>query len=711
MSEPMPSLPSDNQGDPPSPPPPTTPRDAGVPGTGDTDGPARPENPRRCDACGGDVPADAPGGTCPRCLLAAGFATGLGGGSLPPPEVPAAEVERRFPQYAVTGLIGRGGMGVVFRARQRTLDREVALKVLPMAPGRPPDFAERFQREARALARLRHPGIVQVHDFGVSDDGWCFLAMELVDGPNLRRILAEHRLPPREALAIVPQICDALQYAHDNGIVHRDIKPENVLVDRQGRVRIADFGLAKLVEGPRHEATLTRSGIVMGTPHYMAPEQIEKPADVDHRADIYSLGVVFYEMLTGELPLGRFPAPSRRSDVDARIDEIVLRTLEKERDLRYQRAGDVTTEIRAAATRPAAPPPLPAMPALDVPTPAPYPDTRRRLLGILPPKTETAPPLPPPPPPKLSRLALVAAAMPLVVALTALGAWDANRGTEFPTRMTVAALWTAAVLFAAILTCVGAWARIRHSGRTLYGRRFVLIGLLGSLAAPAAGAPAAFIEMQNWERGRATPPTPQWTPAAPADVVTTIVDSEGNRRRTRYVDGVEIPPDTPDADVPLLVHGPRIRALFDRATRIWPSRASHLLHPVYDSQDVQFIGMLEAPVVEERRAAGTLGLPLADASFLGAPLQSFQVGQITLESGAKRGTVTVTDGTRSFRATVVRMSYGSPDAWRFALARVEAVAPEPPAAEQVPGEPAAGPIDDGRGPEPVQEDSPPQVPK
>ena len=177
--------------------------------------------------------------------------------------------------------------------------------------------------------------------------------MEYVDGVNLRHALRAGRLAPREALAIVPQICDALQYAHDQGVVHRDIKPENVLLDRTGRVKIADFGLAKLLGKGPDDFTLTRTQQVMGTPRYMAPEQIEKPTTVDHRADIYSLGVVLYEMLTGELPLGRFEPPSHKVQVDVRIDEVVLRTLEKEPERRYQRASQVKTELASAASWPA----------------------------------------------------------------------------------------------------------------------------------------------------------------------------------------------------------------------------------------------------------------------------------------------------------------------------------------------------------------------
>ena len=168
---------------------------------------------------------------------------------------------------------------------------------------------------------------------------------------NLRQAMRAGRFTPEQALAIVPQICEALQFAHDEGVLHRDIKPENILLDPQGPRE--DCGLRHRETGgritPRASVTLTQSGAAPRHAAYMAPEQIENPAAVDHRADIYSLGVVFYEMLTGELPLGRFAPPSARSGVNSRIDEIVLRALEKERELRQQSAAEVKTQVESLA--------------------------------------------------------------------------------------------------------------------------------------------------------------------------------------------------------------------------------------------------------------------------------------------------------------------------------------------------------------------------
>jgi predicted Ser/Thr protein kinase len=292
-------------------------------------------SPRTCPRCRTALAADAPEGLCPACLLAGG----LPSESLPPtssghgsakgvPTIDTAALSEAFPHLEVIELLGQGGMGTVFKVRQKNLDRLAALKVIPPQAALDPTFSERFAREARALARLNHSSIVTVYDYGQLG-GFYFLLMEYVDGPNLRQLMRNERIAPREALAIVPQICDALQYAHDQGVVHRDVKPENVLLDRTGRVKIADFGLAKLLGASPADFTLTHTQQVMGTPRYMAPEQIERPSTVDHRADIYSLGVVLYEMLTGELPIGRFAPPSQKVEVDVRLDEIVLRSLEK----------------------------------------------------------------------------------------------------------------------------------------------------------------------------------------------------------------------------------------------------------------------------------------------------------------------------------------------------------------------------------------------
>jgi predicted Ser/Thr protein kinase len=322
---------------------------------------------RHCSECGRSLPADAPQGLCPQCLMKLGLPTGaevdnIAGqdeqgdvptsatppGGFVPPDL--SVLAGQFPQLEILELLGQGGMGAVYKARQRQLDRLVAVKILPPQVGQSEAFAERFTREARSLAKLNHPGIVMVYDFGRTEAGLYYFVMEFVDGTDLRHVIQTGQLSPAEALAIVPQICEALQYAHEEGVVHRDIKPENILLNKKGQIKIADFGLAKLLDQPGTVYTLTKAGQRMGTPHYMAPEQIERPHLVDHRADIFSLGVVFYEMLTGELPLGRFPLPSRKVHIDVRLDEVVLKTLEKEPERRYQHASEVKVDVETISS-------------------------------------------------------------------------------------------------------------------------------------------------------------------------------------------------------------------------------------------------------------------------------------------------------------------------------------------------------------------------
>lgn len=310
-----------------------------------------------CPQCGAALPENAPEGICPACLLRAGLSDpamdALESGSLPtsspngsfiPPS--PEELDQAFPRLEIQELIGRGGMGAVYRARQTELDRIVALKILPPDFGADPGFAQRFTREAQALAKLSHQNIVAVFDFGQVQGQYYFI-MEFVHGANLRQLMQVGGISPDQALSIVNQICEALQFAHQQGVVHRDIKPENILVDLEGRVKIADFGLAKLVGRVSQDVSLTATEQVMGTPRYMAPEQMMGTKNVDHRADIFSLGVIFYELLTGELPVGRFDPPSKMRELDQRLDEIVLRALEREPDRRYQQASELSVEIES----------------------------------------------------------------------------------------------------------------------------------------------------------------------------------------------------------------------------------------------------------------------------------------------------------------------------------------------------------------------------
>ncbi|MET9293086.1 serine/threonine-protein kinase, partial [Streptomyces sp. NPDC003077] len=211
-------------------------------------------------------------------------------------------------RYRLLDLIGRGGMGEVWRARDESLGRQVAVKCLkPLGPQHDPAFMtvlrERFRREARVAAALQHRGITVVHDFG-EDDGILYLVMELLNGRNLSQLLEDNRhdpLPLADFAEIAEQVTAALAYTHEQGIVHRDLKPANIVRTSDGTVKICDFGIARLGHDIGFTARLTGTGIAMGTPHYMSPEQIGG-GTVDHRSDLYSLGCVLYEIVAGVPP-------------------------------------------------------------------------------------------------------------------------------------------------------------------------------------------------------------------------------------------------------------------------------------------------------------------------------------------------------------------------------------------------------------------------
>lgn len=256
-----------------------------------------------------------------------------------------------IPGYELKELLGRGGMGEVWTAWQRSLGRVVAIKFLPPRLAKAPEFVARFEKEATALASLSHPNVIQIIDRGVAGDCGYFV-MELVQGQSLRELMNGRRLGVQEALRLVLQICRAIDYAHEQRIIHRDLKPENILVDERGHVKVADFGLATF-RGGESRLDLTATQVAMGTLNYMAPEQRRDARSVDGRADLYSLGVIFYEMLTGELPLGRFKLPSERDpSLEPRLDAIVARALEAEPAARYQRAGELAAALEELVTNP-----------------------------------------------------------------------------------------------------------------------------------------------------------------------------------------------------------------------------------------------------------------------------------------------------------------------------------------------------------------------
>jgi serine/threonine protein kinase len=290
---------------------------------------------------------------------------------------------RRLASYTLLEQIGYGGMAVVYRARQDTLDRTVAIKVLSENMAASSEFMERFRREARTSANLRHPNVITVHDFGEDDRGVPYLVMEYIEGPTLADLmdagLDDDRIPD-----LLDQIAAGLDYAHARGVIHRDIKPGNVLLTEEGRAVLADFGLAWLLQG----AQLTLTGGVIGTPEYMSPEQAAGHP-FDHRADVYALGIVLYEMLVGERPfvaetpigvllqhLQDMP-PSillARPDLPAAVGDVLAKALVKDPADRYSSAGELARAFREAFSQRAQrgadhlqTEPVPALAALDEP--------------------------------------------------------------------------------------------------------------------------------------------------------------------------------------------------------------------------------------------------------------------------------------------------------------------------------------------------------
>ncbi len=263
-------------------------------------------------------------------------------------------LQQELQGYEVLELIGQGGMGAVYKARQNSLDRLVAIKVLPSGLWEDEaEYAQRFRNEARLMARLMHPGMIAVFDFGEMPGGLLYIVMEFVEGTDVSKMLLQKgQLEPVHAISIAAHVCDTLSYAHEHGIVHRDIKPANVMVDMEGRVKVADFGLAKhsTQDGDEAHSTMT-----MGTPDYVAPESLQMGVVADGRADLYSLGVMLYEMLTGDVPRGLPPAPSEVvPGLDKRLDAIVKRAMQHEPGARYQKAADFRKDLNHILTVPVA---------------------------------------------------------------------------------------------------------------------------------------------------------------------------------------------------------------------------------------------------------------------------------------------------------------------------------------------------------------------
>jgi serine/threonine protein kinase len=265
------------------------------------------------------------------------------------------DMQAMLPQYQFVSLLGRGGMGAVYKAVQVSLDRPVAVKVLPgdLIDDTDAQFAERFKNEARTMAKMNHPSIVNVYDFGETNTGLLYIVMEFIDGTDVSKMIAgQGKLPENYALSITAHVCDALAYAHRNGVIHRDIKPANILINMDGAVKVADFGLAK--QNDSGMSGLTKTNMAMGTPDFVAPEALIPGVPLDGRADLYAVGVMLYQMLTGEIPRGMWTMPGMRLGTDPRFDAIIGKAMQTDREARYQSAAEVRKDLDTILTTPRA---------------------------------------------------------------------------------------------------------------------------------------------------------------------------------------------------------------------------------------------------------------------------------------------------------------------------------------------------------------------
>lgn len=258
------------------------------------------------------------------------------------PEV--SELTPFFPGYDIELLIATGGMGAVYRAVQKSLDRDVAIKILPYEFSADPSFCERFSAEAKAMAKLNHVNLIGVYDFGEAN-GMLYIIMELVPGKSLFHSANGIAIDPTEVIRIVSGICNGLSHAHEHGILHRDIKPSNILLDINAQPKIGDFGLARSVD-----VQIKEDEEIFGTPHYTAPEVITPPYHVDHRADIFSVGVMLHELLTGRLPADDPRTASQIIRCHPRFDAIIQKATHPNPQNRYPSAADISRELNAIVT-------------------------------------------------------------------------------------------------------------------------------------------------------------------------------------------------------------------------------------------------------------------------------------------------------------------------------------------------------------------------
>ncbi len=342
-----------------------------------------------CTACGTQIVDGAR--FCPRCGASAPSAQSPVGArdewaAAGPTFAANSRIGRTIEgKYRLDALLGEGGMGCVYRATRLLIGDSVAIKILHTETMHDPNAIERFRREAQAAARLKHPNVVAIYDFGVGAADSVYLVMELADGEDLRALIERRgKLSLSLASELLDQICSALDEAHQRDIVHRDLKPENILVRSTGngyRVKVLDFGIAKLRDLSTTSATLTQAGTVIGTPAYMSPEQC-RGREVDSRSDIYSLGIILYEMLTGSVPfyarhsaevvalhVSELPPPpsARNPSIPQAVESVVMRALQKKPEARQQSAGEfakeLSTAVRAANASPQSTEAMPLAPA------------------------------------------------------------------------------------------------------------------------------------------------------------------------------------------------------------------------------------------------------------------------------------------------------------------------------------------------------------
>lgn len=269
------------------------------------------------------------------------------------------ELQERFPHLEILSFVGHGGMGTYYRARQPKLDRFAAVKILPVNPGTDAELIANFKKEAKAMARLNHPNIIGIYEF-METESTLYLVMEYVEGDIFERLINTRSFDLNEICAIITQVCSALHHAHENGVIHRDLRPGNTMLDQSGLVKVGDFGLARLMGEELFRRKMTETNLAMGTMDYVAPEQLEAGHPVDHRADIYSVGMMIYKLLTRILPRGSFVAPSKLvSNLDPRIDDLVIRCLQRDPANRYQHIAELWTEVDRLSEPP---PPLPSLP-------------------------------------------------------------------------------------------------------------------------------------------------------------------------------------------------------------------------------------------------------------------------------------------------------------------------------------------------------------